>query len=75
MLKVLEYILMTWPASEPEFRDYNECIKELQSESTIELQRLALEMPDHLLVSWHLVVFVEGSRNINVANRCHVERL
>jgi len=50
MLKVLEHILMTWPASEPQYRDYNECIKELQSESTVELQRLALEMPDHLLV-------------------------
>lgn len=50
MLKVLEHILMTWPATEPENRDYNESIKELQSESTLELQRLALEMPDNLLV-------------------------
>jgi exportin-5 len=49
MLKVLEHILMTWPALEPQYRDYNESIKELQSESTVELQRLALEMPDHLL--------------------------
>jgi exportin-5 len=49
MLKVLEHILMTWPTLEPRYRDYNESIKELQSESTVELQRLALEMPDHLL--------------------------
>jgi hypothetical protein len=41
---------MTWPTLEPRYRDYNESIKELQSESTVELQRLALEMPDHLLV-------------------------
>ncbi|KYK56067.1 Armadillo-type fold protein [Drechmeria coniospora] len=49
MLKVLEHILMTWPAPEPEYRPLNEAIKELQGESMIELQRLAAEMPDHLL--------------------------
>ena len=50
MLKVLEHILMTWPALEPEYRLYNEAVKDLQAESTVELQRLAFEMPDHLLV-------------------------
>lgn len=50
MLKVLEHILMTWPAPEPEFRAFNDSIKDLQSESMLELQRLASEMPDHLLV-------------------------
>lgn len=50
MLKVLEHILVTWPALEPEHRAYNDAVKELQSESMVELQRLASEMPDHLLV-------------------------
>ncbi|KEY64379.1 hypothetical protein S7711_06408 [Stachybotrys chartarum IBT 7711] len=49
MLKVLEHILMTWPALQPEYRNYNDAIKDLQGESMIELQRLASEMPDHLL--------------------------
>ncbi|KAI9147868.1 Armadillo-type fold domain containing [Paramyrothecium foliicola] len=49
MLKVLEHILMTWPTLQPEHRAYNDAIKELQGESMIELQRLASEMPDHLL--------------------------
>ncbi|KHO01087.1 KapL [Metarhizium album ARSEF 1941] len=51
MLKVLEHILLTWPALEPEHRVYNDAIKDLQSESMIELQRLAAEMPDHLLLA------------------------
>lgn len=51
MLKVLEHILMTWPSLEPEHRALNDAIKDLQGESMIELQRLASEMPDHLLVS------------------------
>jgi exportin-5 len=50
MLKVLEHILMTWPGLEPEYRAYNDAIKDLQGESMVELQRLASEMPDHLLV-------------------------
>lgn len=50
MLKVLEHILMTWPTLEPDYRAFNDAIKDLQSESMIELQRLASEMPDHLLV-------------------------
>ena len=50
MLKVLEHILFTWPATHPEHRAYTDAIKELQSESLAELQRLAAKMPDHLLV-------------------------
>ncbi|KAH6890960.1 armadillo-type protein [Thelonectria olida] len=49
MLKVLEHILVTWPALQPDYRAFNDAIKELQGESMIELQRLASEMPDHLL--------------------------
>ncbi|KAM0380843.1 hypothetical protein ACHAPY_005038 [Fusarium culmorum] len=49
MLKVLEHILLTWPALEPEYRAFNDSIKDLQGESMVELQRLASEMPDHLL--------------------------
>ncbi|PHH77160.1 hypothetical protein CDD80_890 [Ophiocordyceps camponoti-rufipedis] len=49
MLKVLEHILMTWPALEPEYRAYNDSVRDLQGESMVELQRLAAEMPDHLL--------------------------
>ncbi|CAK7207345.1 karyopherin [Sporothrix eucalyptigena] len=49
MLKVLEHILLTWPSSkEPEHRTFNDAIKELQSESMVELQRLASKQPDHL---------------------------
>jgi len=50
MLKVLEHILMTWPSPHPEYRLFNDAIKDLQSESMVELQRLASKMPDHLLV-------------------------
>ncbi|KXJ90698.1 armadillo-type protein [Microdochium bolleyi] len=49
VLKVLEHILVTWPATRPEHRVYTEAIKELQTESLSELQRLAINMPDHLL--------------------------
>lgn len=49
MLKVLEHILVTWPAPQPEHKLLNEAIKDLQSESMVELQRLASKMPDHLL--------------------------
>lgn len=49
MLKVLEHILMTWPATHPEHRAFNEAIKDLQAESLNELQRLAFKMPDNLL--------------------------
>lgn len=49
MLKVLEHILMTWPAAQPEHKLFNEAIKDLQAESVNELQRLAFKMPDNLL--------------------------
>ncbi|KAI8249565.1 Protein MSN5 [Colletotrichum sp. SAR11_239] len=49
MLKVLEHILMTWPAPRPEHRAFNEAIKDFQSESMVELQRLASKVPNHLL--------------------------
>jgi exportin-5 len=55
MLKVLEHILLTWPATQPNHRAFNEAIKDLQSESMSELQRLAAKMPDHLLVCRDLV--------------------
>jgi hypothetical protein len=51
MLKVLEHILVTWPAARPEHKVFNEAIKDLQAESMNELHRLAAKMPDHLLVS------------------------
>ncbi|KAG5920720.1 hypothetical protein E4U42_006095 [Claviceps africana] len=49
ILKVLEHILLTWPNLDSEHRAYNDAVKELQNESMVELQRLAAEMPDHLL--------------------------
>lgn len=54
MLKVLEHILVTWPATHPDYRVYTDAIKELQAESMVELQRLAAKMPDHLLVRTHI---------------------
>lgn len=50
MLKVLEHIILTWPMLEPEYRAYNDAIKDFQVESMLELHRLAIGMPDHLLV-------------------------
>lgn len=52
MLRVLEHILMTWPAPQPEHRSFNDAIRDLQTESMVELQRLASKMPDPLLVSY-----------------------
>ncbi|KAK4099940.1 hypothetical protein N658DRAFT_539264 [Parathielavia hyrcaniae] len=49
MLRVLEHILMTWPALQPEHRVFNDAIRDLQTESMVELQRLASKMPDPLL--------------------------
>jgi hypothetical protein len=50
MLKVLEHIILTWPVLEAEYRAYNEAVKDFQTESMLELHRLAIGMPDHLLV-------------------------
>ncbi|TDZ21705.1 Protein MSN5 [Colletotrichum orbiculare MAFF 240422] len=55
MLKVLEHILMTWPAPRPEHRAFNEAIKDFQSESMVELQRLASKVPDHLLAVYNQI--------------------
>lgn len=55
MLRVLEHILMTWPALHPDHRLYNDAIRDLQTESMVELQRLASKMPDPLLVSYTAV--------------------
>ncbi|GAW17865.1 hypothetical protein ANO14919_073320 [Xylariales sp. No.14919] len=49
MLQVLEHILVTWPATHPDYKLYSDAIKDLQGESMVELQRLAAKMPDHLL--------------------------
>ncbi|KAL2024810.1 hypothetical protein VTK56DRAFT_5631 [Thermocarpiscus australiensis] len=49
MLRVLGHILMTWPALQPEHRIFNDAIRDLQTESMVELQRLASKMPDPLL--------------------------
>ncbi|KAI1082629.1 ARM repeat-containing protein [Whalleya microplaca] len=49
MLKVLEHILMNWPRTKPRHQVYTDAVRELQSESMIELQRLASKMPDDLL--------------------------
>jgi len=58
LLKVLEHILMTWPASRPEHKIFNEAIKDLQAESVIELQRLAAKVPNQLLVGGSMCVCV-----------------
>lgn len=50
MLKVLEHILMSRPAEHPEYSAYSDAVKELQADGTHELQRLAVKMPDQLLV-------------------------
>lgn len=55
MLKVLEHILMTWPAPRPEHRAFNDAIKDVQSESMFELQRLASKVPDHLIAVYDQV--------------------
>lgn len=66
MLKVLEHMLLTWPALQPEYRAFNDAIKDLQGESMVEMQRLASEMPDHLLVRTviarfkHVLTFSRG---------------
>lgn len=49
MLKVLQHILISQPAEHPEHGAYSEAVKELQTESMHELQRLASKMPDQLL--------------------------
>lgn len=50
MLKVLKHILMTRPVERPSCPAYSEAVRELQSDCTHELQRLAIKMPDFLMV-------------------------
>lgn len=50
MLKVLEQILTNRYLESPEHVKYTEAVKEMQIETLHELQRLALKMPDQLLV-------------------------
>jgi len=51
MLKVLEHILMSRPAEHPESTAYSDAVKDLHADGTHELQRLAIKMPNQLLVS------------------------
>lgn len=64
MLRVLEHILMTWPALQPEHRLFNDAIRDLQTESMVELQRLASKMPDPLLVRHQTVMMTLAQTNI-----------
>jgi hypothetical protein len=49
---------MSRPAEHPEHGPYSDAVKELQADSTYELQRLASKMPDQLLVRWIFSVLV-----------------
>lgn len=50
MLKILEHILLTRPAEYPANHAYSDALKELMNVCTTEIQRLAMKMPDHLMV-------------------------
>lgn len=54
MLKVLEHILMSRAIEKPEFQAYTDAVKELQTDSMYELRRLAIRMPNQLLVRQYL---------------------
>ncbi|KAL3426143.1 nuclear import and export protein [Phlyctema vagabunda] len=49
MLKVLEHILMISPVEHLDQPAYTDAVKELQTDTMYELQRLATKMPDQLL--------------------------
>ena len=49
MLKVLEQILMNKAVEHQGNAKYTEAVKEMQTDSLYELQRLAINMPDYLL--------------------------
>ncbi|SZF03802.1 unnamed protein product [Blumeria hordei] len=49
MLKVLEQILMNKAVEHQGYAKYTEAVKEMQTDSLYELQRLAINMPDYLL--------------------------
>jgi exportin-5 len=50
MLKILEHILLTRPAEFHANHAYTDALKELMNICTTEIQRLAMKMPDHLMV-------------------------
>ncbi|KAL7270468.1 karyopherin [Rhizina undulata] len=50
MLKILEHILLTRPAEYLANHAYTEAVKELMNICTTEIQRLAMKMPDHLML-------------------------
>ncbi|KAH0609395.1 uncharacterized protein H6S33_012881 [Morchella sextelata] len=49
MLKILEHVLLTRPVEHPNHA-YTDAVKELMSVCTTEIQRLAMKMPDHLML-------------------------
>ncbi|TAQ84731.1 hypothetical protein B7494_g6960 [Chlorociboria aeruginascens] len=49
MLKVLEHMLMSRLVEQPEHSAYSDAVKELQTDTAYEMQRLASKMPDQLL--------------------------
>ncbi|KAA8913607.1 armadillo-type protein [Sphaerosporella brunnea] len=60
MLKILEHILLTRPTEFPANHAYTDALKELMNICTNEIQRLAMKMPDHLMV-----VYDQLERKIN----------
>ncbi|KAI5814832.1 armadillo-type protein [Pyronema omphalodes] len=50
MFKILEHILLTRPPEYPQNPAYMDALKELTNVCTTEIQRLAMKMPDHLMV-------------------------
>jgi exportin-5 len=60
MFKILEHILLTRPAEYPANHAYTDALKELMNICTTEVQRLAMKMPDHLMV-----VYEQLERKVN----------
>lgn len=50
-LKVLEHILMTDAAENPDYPAYSEAVRELHSLTTYEVRRLAIRYADYFAVS------------------------
>ncbi|RPB21450.1 hypothetical protein L211DRAFT_435819 [Terfezia boudieri ATCC MYA-4762] len=50
MLKILEHVLLTDTRDLPQYPAYSDAIKYLQTVCTTEIQRLAMKMPDHLMI-------------------------
>ncbi|KAF8461021.1 armadillo-type protein [Kalaharituber pfeilii] len=53
MLKILEHVLLTQAPDLPQYPAYNDAIKLLQTVCTTEIQRLAVKMPDHLMMVYN----------------------